>query len=119
MGQTLDLLFSAFVAKLVDHSTEASLQDPRQGLLLHPLKNELVADEQRIVTKIFNVLMELREKVLADDELFGGGDSTGQSRHPLFLKAVNNIDLIIKWVSHDTPAEARDEQEMGLVLSLN
>jgi hypothetical protein len=54
--------------------------------------------------------MELREKVLTDDELFGGGNCTGQSGHPLFLKAVNNIKLIIKWVSYDTPDEAIDEE---------
>ncbi|MGL5530124.1 MAG: hypothetical protein ACRDCI_17460, partial [Plesiomonas shigelloides] len=76
-------------------------------------------DEQRIVTKIFNVLMELREKVLTDDELFGGGNCTGQSGHPLFLKAVNNIKLIIKWVSYDTPDEAIDEEEKGGVLIIN
>jgi len=32
---------------------------------------------------------------------------------------VNNIDLIIKWVSHDTPDEAIDEEEKGGVLIIN
>lgn len=105
IAQAADLDVGAFVVELLDRPLQTCLQQAGQRLLPHSLHNELVADEQGVVAEIFYVIMELGQQIVADDELFGGGDGTRQDRHAVFLKAVSGIRLVCKrvFLPHHTP----------------